>query len=207
MEDTLAKYELIQKEFLKDKYLVRTPYPTIGIIVLYLYIVFIYGPSYMKGKKAFQLKNVILVYDVIQIFLNFSIAYSVITELIATKFSYTCTLAGARLLTTGYNYYLLKVFDLTETVFFVLKQKKNQISFLHVYHHVLILLLSYIGLNMLGAGHCALYGVVNCIVHIIMYTYYFISAYKPDTQYIRLKKFVTQMQLIVQLPAMRYSFT
>lgn len=48
----------------------------------------------------------------------------------------------------------------------------------------------------LAQGHCLPYLIINCTVHLIMYMYYFISAYNPKGNYIRLKKFVTQMQLV-----------
>lgn len=43
-----------------------------------------------------------------------------------------------------YYYYLLKLLDLADTVFFVLRKKSSQVSFLHVYHHVAILIASYL---------------------------------------------------------------
>lgn len=42
-----------------------------------------------------------------------------------------------------YFYYSLKVLDLVDTVFFVLRKKTTQISFLHVYHHGIVLLATY----------------------------------------------------------------
>ncbi|KAK7871572.1 hypothetical protein R5R35_010369 [Gryllus longicercus] len=33
-------------------------------------------------------------------------------------------------------YFINKVFDLFDTIFFVLRKKFNQVTFLHVYHHV-----------------------------------------------------------------------
>ncbi len=36
----------------------------------------------------------------------------------------------------GWHTMFVKLIELVETVFFVLRKKQNQISFLHVYHHV-----------------------------------------------------------------------
>lgn len=47
---------------------------------------------------------------------------------------------GMRSAQLAYCYYLLKILDLFDTIFFVLRKKAQQISFLHVYHHVAILL-------------------------------------------------------------------
>jgi len=42
-----------------------------------------------------------------------------------------------------YCYFLLKVVDLVETIFFVLRKKNSQVSFLHVYHHIMMVLFVY----------------------------------------------------------------
>lgn len=46
-----------------------------------------------------------------------------------------------------YEYYLLKILDLADTVFFVLRKKDSQLSFLHVYHHVAVLWGTFITVN------------------------------------------------------------
>lgn len=38
-----------------------------------------------------------------------------------------------------YSYFAVKILDLFDTIFFVLRKKSQQISFLHVYHHVAVL--------------------------------------------------------------------
>lgn len=43
--------------------------------------------------------------------------------------------------------YMLKIVELVETVFFVLRKKQNQVSALHVYHHVSMVLLAWIGVK------------------------------------------------------------
>lgn len=46
-----------------------------------------------------------------------------------------------------YCYMIVKILDLFDTIFFVLRKKGQQISFLHVYHHVAILLGAWIGVQ------------------------------------------------------------
>lgn len=38
-----------------------------------------------------------------------------------------------------YAYHILKLVDLFDTLFFVLRKKNNQVSFLHVYHHIAVM--------------------------------------------------------------------
>lgn len=40
---------------------------------------------------------------------------------------------------------ILKIIELSDTIIFVLRKKMNQITFLHVYHHAMVVCLSWIG--------------------------------------------------------------
>lgn len=97
-------------------------------------------------------------------------------------------------------YYTLKCCDLIETIIFVLRKKSNQVSMLHVYHHLMVIIGTYIELVFSPSGHNMLPGLMNAMVHAIMYSYYFVSAYNPDLMKLetskRWKKMVTQIQLV-----------
>lgn len=43
-----------------------------------------------------------------------------------------------------YSYFILKLMDYLDTVFFILRKKWAHVSFLHVYHHLMISVGSYI---------------------------------------------------------------
>lgn len=58
--------------------------------------------------------------------------------------NYTETREGYEELYLSYGYFLLKVLDLADTVFFVLRKKQSHVSFLHVYHHAIMVSLSYL---------------------------------------------------------------
>lgn len=67
--------------------------------------------------------------------------------------------AGAKRLSMTYMYLILKIVDLMDTVFFVLRKKNNQVTFLHTYHHSLMVLSSYVHLKYYsGAGQGLLLG-------------------------------------------------
>lgn len=72
---------------------------------------------------------------------------------------------------------LSKLVELGDTAFIILR--KTPLTFLHWYHHVTVLLYSWISLpTRVAVGHW--FGAMNCFVHSIMYSYYFIksSGYK-----------------------------
>lgn len=71
---------------------------------------------------------------------------------------------------------------------------------LHVYHHLMVIIGTYIELVFSPSGHNMLPGFMNAIVHALMYSYYFMSAYDPELMKLeafkRYKKTVTQIQLV-----------
>lgn len=48
-----------------------------------------------------------------------------------------------------YLYFIAKVIDLMDTIFFVLSKKTDHVTFLHIYHHALMVLSTYIGVKFL----------------------------------------------------------
>ena len=54
-------------------------------------------------------------------------------------------------------FYISKILELFDTLFFVLRKKNNQISFLHVYHHATMFPLWWIGVKWVAGGQCELY--------------------------------------------------
>ncbi|GJQ75481.1 hypothetical protein Trydic_g17568 [Trypoxylus dichotomus] len=94
-------------------------------------------------------------------------------------------------------YYIAKLTELLDTVFFVLRKKNNQITFLHVYHHFMMPICGWIGVKFLPGGHGTLLGVINSFIHIWMYLYYMIASLGPQyQQYLWWKKHLTEMQMI-----------
>ncbi|XP_025158806.1 elongation of very long chain fatty acids protein AAEL008004 [Harpegnathos saltator] len=89
---------------------------------------------------------------------------------------------------------MLKVTDLLETFFFVLRKKLSQVNFLHVYHHCGMVILAWVGTKYYPGGHCTFIGVINTLVHSTMYTHYLLSTMKIDTK--SWKKHITQLQIL-----------
>ncbi|XP_011862449.1 PREDICTED: elongation of very long chain fatty acids protein 4-like isoform X2 [Vollenhovia emeryi] len=92
---------------------------------------------------------------------------------------------------------LLKMFDYIETCMFVVRKKQNQVSGLHVYHHVSNITFLWINLKYFMDIRISPFIIVNCIVHVIMYMYYFIAACSPNLQRMiyPIKRFITILQM------------
>lgn len=100
-----------------------------------------------------------------------------------------------------HTYFLLKLIDLMDTVFFVLRKKTNQISFLHLYHHTGMVILTWNATKFFAGGHSVFTGFLNSIIHVVMYTYYLVSAFQPQYKNnIWWKKYITQMQIVSIFP-------
>lgn len=96
-----------------------------------------------------------------------------------------------------YLYFLCKLVELLDTVFFVLRKKNRQISSLHVYHHAMMPFCAWIGCRFLPNGHGTFLGVINAFIHIIMYAYYMLTSIGPHmNKYLWWKKYLTTLQLI-----------
>lgn len=123
-----------------------------------------------------------------------------------------------------YLYFLAKISELLDTVFFVLRKRERQISFLHMYHHTVMPMISWGATKYYPGGHGTFIGksywflfqkksislflfdfipylgTINSFVHIVMYSYYLLSAFGPKIQkYLWWKKHITNMQMVDSL--------
>jgi elongation of very long chain fatty acids protein 7 len=78
-----------------------------------------------------------------------------------------------------------------------LRKKNNQVSFLHIYHHTIMVVGSYVYIKfMVGGGQPTSLGIINSFVHVVMYAYYFLTSFKPELKRsIWWKKHITQLQM------------
>mmetsp|Transcript_24149 Transcript_24149/g.46782 ORF Transcript_24149/g.46782 Transcript_24149/m.46782 type:complete len:295 (+) Transcript_24149:206-1090(+) len=89
-----------------------------------------------------------------------------------------------------YMNYLLKWYELLDTVFLVLR--KREVIFLHQYHHAATLALCWIQMDQ----HSTVQWVpisINLLVHMFMYYYYMLAALRIKVWW---KKYLTQLQIL-----------
>jgi elongation of very long chain fatty acids protein 4 len=56
-----------------NRFLMGTPVQLITIIACYLLLIYKLGPNFMKGRKTFELKKILVGYNILQIFFNLGI--------------------------------------------------------------------------------------------------------------------------------------
>ncbi|ALC46969.1 CG31141, partial [Drosophila busckii] len=182
-----------------------SPWPITIIVTAYLLFVLKLGRQYMSKRAAFQLRGILQVYNVVQIIFNallfIAVAYEVFV-LRPYKLSCMTVLPMDHALKhfdrlIAYAYYINKVLDLLDTIFIVLRKSYKQISVLHLVHHVYMASFSYICIRLHGyGGHLIITTLFNVMVHVLMYSYYYLCAQNPQfKQSIGWKKYITLVQM------------
>lgn len=122
--------------------LMGSPMSILTIIAGYVYFVKVWGPNWMKGREPFQLKRVLVAYNLIMVVLSTFFFFAGGRHTYLGEYSWICqpvnygtdenSMAITRL---GWWYLLLKMVEFLDTIFFVLTKKFSHISLLHVVHH------------------------------------------------------------------------
>lgn len=60
-----------------DWFLISSPMPGLSIIAGYLYFVTTWGPRYMKHKKPYELKSILITYNFFQVLISTYLVYEV----------------------------------------------------------------------------------------------------------------------------------
>ncbi|XP_063230554.1 very long chain fatty acid elongase 7-like [Bacillus rossius redtenbacheri] len=186
----------------KNWMFLSSPWQVVAIVALYLYFCLRLGPRLMRHRPPFDVDRLIVAFDLFQIltcgwltvqgFLHIPGKIRFYCEPV----DYSDNEIAVRIAGYVWVYFMLKIMDLLDTVFFVLRKKSNQITFLHVYHHAGMVLGAYVGAKYLPGGHFTIFGLVNSVVHTVMYTYYLLTNINPEyKKSIWWKKHITQLQI------------
>lgn len=213
VQDALEKIKMGADPRTQDFPLVGNPTTVFSLIFLYVYAVKYAGPRWMEHRKPFPIKPVILTYDAMMVVVNVFLFYNVLSRTyLGGGYSWTCQagnvhdLSAAPLLNYLWWAYLVRVFDFLDTMFFVLRKKYTHVSFLHVFHHAMAVGNGWFFLTFGACGQPIMGLCINTFIHIIMYSYYFLSALGPAVQkYLWWKRYITIMQIgqfIVFIPFM-----
>lgn len=104
------------------------PFTTVFLVCLYLYIVKIAGPSFMKNRKPFDLRKLILAFNIFLVLLN---CYGFINGFLLTNYgleSWKCVKIDKKSqnqddldkIFYGWIYFISKLIDFGDSFFFVL---------------------------------------------------------------------------------------
>ncbi|XP_055694546.1 elongation of very long chain fatty acids protein 4-like [Lutzomyia longipalpis] len=185
-------------------FLVDSIYTICLIAFAYLLLVLL-GPKIMEKRRPFQLKLPILIYNIAISLVNAHICYELYLRTTLLNFTWFCSpkiqIANDpnvyRLATAIWLYYITKYIEMLDSLFFVLRKKTNQLSFLHVYHHTTMVGYSLLIVKWYPIGISYSPLMFNSGVHVVMYLYYGLSTLGPNVaKYLWWKKYLTMIQMI-----------
>merc|ERR1712071_734010 len=161
--------------------MMASPVPTLLCTLAYLLVVY-YGRGWMKNRKPFSLRYILVPYNLSMCLLNFYIGLELAVTQYRRQYSWLCQPVNysddpdeIRIAAALWWYYISRLVEMMDTIFLVLRKKKHQLTFLHVYHHS---------------------AMVNGFVHVIMYLYYALAACGPKVQkYLGWKRYLTILQM------------
>ena len=174
---------------------------------LYLSMVF-FGPrivDWLKpGKKGFELKSLMVTYNVYQTVFNVACVWLFVSEIVGQKFKIwgeTCGWTDGKrtfkIALAVWLHYNNKYLELCDTLWMILRKKTSQMSFLHVYHHVLIIWAWWMVVWTMNRGPPCVdiyFGALcNSFIHVVMYSYYALAALGVAAPW---KKYITRLQLL-----------
>lgn len=193
-----------------EELIVYTTKPCVMAFAVVGYFSMIYGlMKYMRSKHtlatnsgvgcvgcvAYQLKTPMMLYNNAQILLNIYMVYG-----LSAVISYP-NIYGINIPYTSdlryfvYIHYLSKYFDYFDTAFIILRGKeKQQLSYLHVYHHSTIgVIWGFLLYRGHGNGTAAFGCFINSVIHLIMYSHYLCTSLGYRNPF---KKYITRTQLL-----------
>lgn len=167
--------------------------------VLYLMMV-IFGKMWMENKEEYQIKPYIFTYNLYQCVLNLWCVLAMVHEVLTNPW-FTGIWGntpqpgpgGFQISFLVWVHYNNKYVELLDTVWMVLRKKNQQISFLHCYHHVLLIWAWFMVCKIETGGDSYFGAAVNSFIHVIMYGYYTLALLGIDCP---LKKWITNCQML-----------
>ncbi|XP_058981285.1 elongation of very long chain fatty acids protein AAEL008004 [Musca domestica] len=184
--------------------MMASPVPTFLLCVFYAYFSKSLGPKLMAKRKALDLRNVLVWYNLFQTVFSAWIFYEYLMSGWWGDYNFKCqpvdysnSPKALRMANICWWYYISKFTEFFDTLFFILRKKTQHVSTLHVIHHGCMPFSVWMGLKLAPGGHSTFFALLNSFVHIVMYFYYMIAAMGPKYQkYIWWKKYLTTFQMV-----------
>ncbi|XP_040263757.1 elongation of very long chain fatty acids protein 1 [Bufo bufo] len=184
--------------------LMHSPFLPASILLGYVYFVLSLGPRLMANRKPFDLKPLMVVYNFSLVAVSAYIVYEFLMSGWLTGYTWRCdpvdvsdSPMALRMVQVAWLFLFSKFIELLDTVFFVLRKKNGQITFLHIFHHSVLPWSWWWGVKFGPGGMGSFHAMINSMVHVIMYFYYGLSAAGPRFQkFLWWKKHMTAIQLI-----------
>ncbi|XDB50880.1 hypothetical protein AB1E18_004436 [Capra hircus] len=166
-------------------FLVRSPLAVTLLLAVYLLLV-VAGPRLMSNREPLSLAGPLAAYNLGLVVLSGYMFYEFMATSLLASYSYLCqpvdysrSELGMRMASVCWWCFFSKAVELLDTVFFILRKKPEQVTFLHVYHHGTMLFNWWAGVKYVPGGQAFFVGMLNSLVHVFMYLYYGLASLGP----------------------------
>lgn len=163
----------------------------------YLAVLYV-GTKIMANRQEVDVKHHMFTYNIYQVVVNVYMVVEMMREVRKQGYSlwgqpidYSAN--GYRLGMLIYVHYTNKYVEMFDTFFMMLRKKNAQMSFLHIYHHALLVWAWFLVVRF-GCGGESYFGAwINSIIHVIMYSYYLMASLGVAVPW---KRYITQAQML-----------
>ncbi|CAH8657307.1 unnamed protein product [Dicrocoelium dendriticum] len=186
--------------------LMDNPLSTFLIVLAYLVIVVWWGQKWMARRSTgFELKRLMLIYNFCMVIFSGWLWYEFCASgWFGGGYTLGCQPVDRsrrpkayRMASVCWFFFISKLIELVDTVFFIARRKFDQVSFLHVFHHSVMPLSWWFGVKYVPGGISTFHAMLNSFIHLLMYSYYGLAAAGPRfRRYIWWKKYMTGAQII-----------
>ncbi|GAB6027689.1 hypothetical protein CHUAL_001929 [Chamberlinius hualienensis] len=164
------------------------------------------GPKLMVDRKPYKLTALMIIYNLLIAIANLYAWIEFMASFINRNSIWQCQVRppmtvdveAARVISAMHFFLLTKPVEMIDTVFFILRKKENQLSFLHIYHHSATITFGWCITRWIPTEPTVYIGCLfNASIHVIMYSYYALAALGPAVQkYLWWKKYITVFQMV-----------
>lgn len=185
-------------------HLMSTPWPTIGATLIYYWFIRSIGPKMMRDRKPYQILPLVRCYNIAMAAWN---AFGIYIG--CQLLNYGLDTLGCRPIDPylrdektlnqvyyGHVFFISRLVEFSDTVFFVLRKKDNQVSSFHVFHHSVVPTLTWIFLKFGPGGNAGIFPLINTAIHTVMYSYYLLATFPSMKPYLGWKKYLTLAQIV-----------
>nr|XP_054773817.1 elongation of very long chain fatty acids protein 5-like [Lytechinus pictus] len=163
------------------------------VMVVYLILVAL-SPFYQRITNPYSLRQTMVVYNFTCSFISACTMLGAMAGMIAAGSIFQKE-SNDLLKNSFFLYWCSKHLELLDTLFMILRHRSRQISFLHVYHHASMVLLSDFGYHHFPTPGVAFGLSINAFVHVCLYYYYGYTAQRPLSGAPSWKRHLTEIQI------------
>ncbi|RUS91340.1 hypothetical protein EGW08_000857 [Elysia chlorotica] len=181
-----------------------SPWPVWILTIIYMLCVFI-GPRIMRDRKPFSLQYFMVVYNLGLVVLSAYMFLELILSAYNAGYNFQCAVYNKdsvsnpnelRVAKVLWWYFFSKAIELLDTICMIARKKFDQITFLHVFHHASMLNIWWWTMMFIPGGMSWFGSCMNCLVHVVMYLYYGLSAIPSLRSKLWWKRYITRFQLL-----------